>query len=1578
MKTLRFMLFTVLTMLCGTAYATEVTWEASSSSSLPTAMGDDIGLAWSGASFSQGSQSKYNAASLSNNGTLTVTAGEGLVIQKVDFLFLGENLSLTTEPEGYTFNYGAGTGTWAGSANSVKFTVPTATTTPTTRKIKTIKVTYIAESSVPTTPVLSITSITNFNETYDLDNDTKTLVVYYKNDGTAAENAKLTLYVNGVENNVVNLNTIAQGADTWVNLAYNKETIAAGAQTVKVALTADDTDAVEVTKTVTFTKAAPEASFTVSAANVNVAYDATEYNVTATVTNTSETVDATGVQVLLQKSLQNVVDPQNIDLAAGESKNVTFTVPAPDGGFTPGTSTMFVMVRAYDKNKAQQEVTVTVEEAPVQEVKDLAITAINGTIDLGAETPQLQVLVQNNGTVDITDAPVVLKNGETTLGQGTISAKAGQQGWTYITINKTGLEAGTINVTATVTVEGDATPTDNTFTQEVTVVAAPVPTAAFTLTAENVQTQVGDATFEVKVTVKNIGDDAGAATVQILKGTDVLGEAKTTQSLEVNGEEVLTFTVNNPYTAAGSYDNIQAMTTDNKAGCHVTVTVAPAPVEQVVDINLTAIQGLTEINLKETNLVTVMFENNSTMDELTASVTLKMNDTEVGTKSIQKSSTFVTFTLPVVGLVAGTDVKLTATLNADGNKEGNTKVLEKTVSVVSGEAAPAPVITLNPVANQEVDAAGEQTISISVGVFNNGNADADEVVVKVYQSFGTDLATKTVKVEKDGGSAIASLSFQYDIQKATVFHVAAYINNVLATDVQDFTVAVKQEVADLTIGKIADIQATTEEQVKVTATVKNTSNVKAENVRVVLYQGTTQVDATKTINELEAGSETQVEFTIGQLAAGNYSYSMQIASADANVDNNMQTFYVKVTEPVVPVYNVGISALQGISNIDLAEGAENNLMVWYANEGNVEATGTVSLTLNGAAVGEAQAISVAAGKNGFVQFALPTTGLTAGEKATVVATVTVDGNTAEATTVTREYDIVNSSVATEATFAITADDVTVAYGETTFTLNASVSNTSTVDATDVKVYPFYNAAIEEEATTFNLKAGATKNVTFTLSVPENSAGKTLTYYVMAPKATAPVNVTFEAAPVEEKTEVALTTVQGISNIDLAEGAVNTITVWAENTGNKDVTATINVKIGETALEAQNVELKAGKNGGASFTLPTTGLTAGTKATVVATVTVEGNTAAAEATTITREYDVVNSDEATEATYSVKAANVEAFLGDAITVNVTVKNTSNIAASNVKVQLLKGMSEIDNTTIETLAAGAEETVSINIPAVGVSQIATTAGTYELQAVVDNKASDFFTVTLKEHVTEIVDLAVTSISGTLSLDQEKNFITVYVENKGTVDVENARVALTAGNAALGEKTVSVKAGKFAMCTIEVPATALTEGEFEVIATVTAKYDNDQTNNSLSKTYTIAAPVAVLTATAKAVKEDTGVKVTVTVTNSSNFAANDVVVTLYEDGQVIEGAQKTIETIAANGDATAEFTLDESFAGKQIQYFVKGAGEAKWLTLPTTTGISDVRSKMEDVRDAQIYTVKGEKVSTVSKAGLYIINGRKVVVK
>ena len=843
MKNLRFMLVTAFMLVCGVMSATEVTWQASGNSTLPTAIGEDITLAWTNASFSS---SKPTAAYLSANGTLTVTAPEGMAVQSVTFKFSGENLSLTADPRGnYATDSWNNTGTWSGSANAVTFTAPSK------RYITKITVTYITESSVPTTPVLSITQITNFDDTYDLDNDTKTLVVYYKNEGTDAQNAKLTLFVNNVENNVVNLNTIANGANTWVNLPYNKETIAAGAQTVKVSLTADGIDAIEESKTVTFTKAAPEATFSVAAANVNVAHDATSYQVVATVTNTSN-VDATGVQVLLQKSLQNVAEPQAIDLAALASKDVTFTVQAPDGGFTAGATTMFVMVKAYEKNKAQQEVTVTVEEAPVQEVKDLAITSVDGTIDLGAETPQLRVIVQNNGTVDITDAAVVLKNGETTLGEGTVSAAAGQAGWTYIAINKTGLEAGTITVTASVTVEGDAAPADNTFTQDnISVVAAPVPTAAFTLTAAGAQTQVGDATFEVKVTVKNTGDAAGAATVQIIKGTEALCEAQTTQTLEVDGEETLTFTVNNPYTAAGTFE-LQAITSDNKAGCFITVTVAPAPVEEVKDLAITSVDGTIDLGA-ETPQLRVIVQNNGTVNITDAAVVLKNGETTLGEGTVSAAAgqtgwTYVT--INKTGLEAGTiTVTASVTVEGDATPADNTFTQEN-ISVV---AAPVPTAAFTLTAAGAQTQVGDATFEVKVTVKNTGDAAgaATVQIIKGTEALCEAQTTQTLEVD---GEETLTFTVNNPYTAAGTFELQAITSDNKAGCFITVTVAPApvEEVKDLAISQVSCEIDLAQENNYATVSVVNNGSVDITDATVTVKATINDVEQVLGTNTVSA------------------------------------------------------------------------------------------------------------------------------------------------------------------------------------------------------------------------------------------------------------------------------------------------------------------------------------------------------------------------------------------------------------------------------------------------------------------------------------------------------------------------------------------------------------------------------------------------------------------------------------------------------------------------------------------------------------------------------------------------------
>ena len=1597
-RTLRLLLLSALTFVCGNVLADgekTVTWLASSGDPLTTvypkteadATDTNIQIVWEegggdqAPKYSGGNVLFYNGNRLHVKG-----ASNDVTISKVVVTYSSGSASLVLcdaqgkneSTTGITNNYSGMTTTWTGSANSLIFRASKQTNN---RYISSIAVTYTGGSApAELKPELAITN-DNIADTYSID-DNGVFVVYYANNGTAAaENAKLTLYVDDVENASKTIGTLGIGVSDFWNAKYNVTELTAGEHTVKLAFTADNADAVNVQKTVTFTKKAPEATFTVTAANVTVAHDATSYQIIAKVKNTSETVNATGVQVMLQKNVQNMVDPQSVDLNAGEEKNVTFTVNAPEGGFTPGVDdNIYVMVKAYDKTVAQQQVTVTFEAAPVVETKDLAITEVLGTIKLAEDNNTIRVTVSNNGNVDITNAPVVVMAGEKKLGESTVSAVVGQSGFCQVAVDKTGLEAGELDVTATVTVEGDATPADNTLTAKVTVEAVPAATATFAITAADVNALTTDENITAVVNVKNTSEvDATNVEVKLIYNNGALCENQTIAALAAGKDQNLTFVFANPFKNAGVYE-LQAMTTDNKFGGYVKLTLSE-PVDETIDMALTALQGISEINLKETNTLQVWYKNNGAAVE-SAAVALSVKGTVVDTKNLTNvaanASGHIDFVVPTTGLVADEQVEVEVNLSVANDVNVSDNTLQRTYTVVSGEAAPAPKLELNPISDQEVEAAGEQEITVRATIFNTGNADAEGVKIAVYKDFGTNLAEETVNVKagEENNYAIVTLKFNYDIQKATEFHVSATYNGTVA-DFKDFTISLKEELPELSIAKIADIEATTADDVKVTATVKNNSTVKAQDVLVAMYNGMEQVGTTQKIEEIAANGTADVEFNLGKLAKGNYDFTVQITSKDANAENNTQSVTVKVAEAVAEKVEVGLTAIQGISNIDLAAEAVNTISVWAENKGTVDADAAISITLNGTAVGEAQTVSMKAGKNGYATFTLPTEGLTVGTKATVVATLAVADNTAaeEALTLTREYDVVNSDVATEPLFTITAQPVEVEFGAEKFDVTAMVKNTTTIDATNVEVQLFYNQVLATQ-TIETLAGGAEAPVAFTdVQNPFTKAGE-YTMYIIANKAQAEVKITVKPQAVEEKMAVELTQVN-LSNghIDLAADS-NPVTVWVENKGTMDADAKIAVTLnGAAAGEAQTVNVKAGKNGYATFFLNTEGLVAGEKATIVATVAVEGNTS--EKVSETKEYDIVNSAVATEPVFTITAQPVEVEFGaEKFNVVATVKNITEIAAENVEVQLFHN-AVIATQTITTLAGNAETQVTFE----NVANPFTTAGEYTMY-VLAPKAQGEVKITVKpEPVAEKVDLAVSAIQGTLSLEQETNYLTVFVDNLGTVDATAAVVTLKHGEKVLGTGTVSPRAGKSAFCTINVAAADLAAGEFEVTATVEAEGDADLTNNTLSKTYTIAGKQAQLSLGAKVERTETGFNVTVKVANSSaDVDAEDVLVVLYsEEGAEID--KQTIAKVAAGTAENAVFTLDPAYAGKNIQIFTKGV-EVLWLKIEdgneidNTNGIKAVKAQFGE--NTSIYTINGAKINSINKAGIYIVNGKKVVIK
>ena len=1358
-----------------------------------------------------------------------------------------------------------------------------------------------------------------------------------------------------------------------------------------------DTNSTNNTKTATLTvKAAAEAeaTFSVTAEDITVPFGAESFDIVATVKNTSE-VDAQGLTVKLLKGITEVeTKTLNVLLAAGAETTVTFTVN--EIGEAGTTAIYYVQA-----GNAQKDVTVTFAEEAVTEVKDLAIESIQGTIDLSASQSNVTVTVKNNGNVEVKNAKVTLSYGETVL-EKTVSAKAGEQGYAYFQVASEGITGETLAVTATVELEGDATPDDNTKTENLTVKAAPAAEPTFSLTADNVTVTPGqDATAIVKV--KNTSTvNATGVEVKILYS--IMTVATKTVDIAAGETKDVEFTVtaaqlNQVLALLGGKTSVELQAQAGTSNCFFTVTVQDE-VTPVVDMALTQIQGVTEINLKEENQVLVWYKNEGNVTT-TATISATLNGTQLEAQTVEnvkaEGQNYVTFTLPVEGLTAGETATFVATIAAEGDTNADNNEVSKELAIVSGEAAPVAEIAINPISGFDVEA-GEQTVNIGVTVFNNGEVEAKDVKVELYKSYGDGLCeAQTVDVPAgENNFKMLTFTFTYTFEAGKSYEFTAYTGYADANtenNMQKFTLTCPAPVADVAVAKIADIEATTEEDVVIAATLTNNSSIEAKDVKVGVYTIENLqyqlVGFLQNIETIAAGESAEVTFNLGKLEAGNYTYYVQVTSVNGKATSTMRDVTVKVTEPVVETVEVELTQLNLTNgHIDLAE--TNTVTVWVANNGNVDAVATINVTLNGTAL-EAQTVSVKVGKNGNASFVLNTDGLVAGEKATVVATVTVEGNTSEKITETKEYDIVDSSVATEPVFEIAAQDVEIEFGAEKFNMVATVKNVSEIAAENVEVNLFYNEVIATK-TVEAIAANGEAVVTFEdVANPFTKAGE-YTLYVQAPKATGEVKVTVKAEPVEEVIDLSVIAIQGELSLD---NETNTVTVFVENLGNVDVeNAALSVSYlvdGDATAQADQISVMAGKSAWKTFEIPSAELTAG-EFTIMARVDVfndnnESVDANEENNSFTQVFTVKEAAVA-EPAFSITAEDVTVPFGAGrFEITATVKNISNVTANGLTVTLKKGITEVETKALNiVLAAGEETEVTFTIEATEDAPfVAGTTATYYVQVL---NVQTEVTVTFEEApVEQKVDLAVTAISGTLNVDNETNNLIVWVANLGTVDVNNAVVTLTNGEKVLGTGTVSAKAGsENNRCTIAVAATDLTVGTFEVTATVAAENDVDETNNSYSHTYTIAAPAPVLSFTVAdvtTVKDAASFDVKVTVKNSGKGAASNVAVKVYDENSAELGTA-TIATLAAGAEETVTITINKTYtqAGffkNQLQVYVSGVEGVKWVGITvenTATTIQAIKAKYGE--NVEIYTLTGRKVNDVRRRNVYIINGKKVVIK
>lgn len=890
-KTLRSVLLATLAMVGGSVWAqesssNEATWEASSKDALTTVyVGNDLTLKWEEGGGDQAQKYSDNYVYFYNGNRVTVAgASSDVKLQKIVFKFKtdtktglvtcdsnGKNVSTT----GITNDNEALTTTWEGEAESVIFRAAQSTGV---RYIESITVTYEGSATVvEKAPELKITQ-DGIADTYDMDQN-GVFVVYYENAGTAAaENAVLKLFVDDSENASKTIGTLDIAATGFWNAKYNLEGLEAGEHLVYLELSADNAEAVKTeAKTVTFTKKAPEATYRISAESVTVPYDATSYPVVAKLQNTSE-VDAAEVKVELRKGISEVLATETVaTLAAGAEQEVTLTVG--QDKFETGTKTYHL----YVNDKYLANVEVTFEEAPIEQVFDLAIIGIDGSIDLAQEANSVRVTVQNNGNQDIADAPVTLKKGEDVLGTATVSAKAGQQGWCQVPVATTGLEAGEITVVAIVEVEGDAMPDDNTMGGvTITVKAIPAPEATFSVSAENVEVEFGAKSFEIVATVKNTSDDVNAKAVEVklLKGiTEV--ETKTIDELAAGAETTVTFTVDE-IGEAGKTANYYVQVA-NKAQAEVVVTFKEEVLPEVKDLAIVEVIGTLD-QAQETNAVRVTVENRGNVDITDAAVTLKNGENVLGTATVSAKAgeqSFCMVPVDAAALEAG-ELAVVATVEVEGDAEPKDNTMEVKLTV---KAIPAPEATFSVTAEAVEVEAGAEQYEVAVVVKNTSAVDAENVEVQLYDQT-TVVATETIAELKAGQETTVTFKLDNTNEPGTKKEMTVIVAkdgtqvtvNFLEPDVEDYV-----DLAVVAISGEIDLANATSD---VWVFVQNQGTISVENAVVTLTVGDNVLTKNITIG---AGKSQICTFAVSSegLVAGQQDVVAKIeAENDVDLDNN--------------------------------------------------------------------------------------------------------------------------------------------------------------------------------------------------------------------------------------------------------------------------------------------------------------------------------------------------------------------------------------------------------------------------------------------------------------------------------------------------------------------------------------------------------------------------------------------------------------------------------------------------------------------------------------------------------------------
>ncbi|GAB3242525.1 Ig-like domain-containing protein [Chitinimonas naiadis] len=802
------------------------------------------------------------------------------------------------------------------------------------------------------------------------------------------------------------------------------------------------------------------------------------------------------------------------------------------------------------------------------------------------------------------------------------------------------------------------------------------------------------------------------------------GPAHGTLVLNANGS--WTYTPDNNYNGA---DSFQAVVSDGQGGTDtITIKIGVNAVPDFPTATITLDANITADDIIDATEATQNIAITGTVGgdvQVGDTVTLSVNGHSY-TGTVQAGKTFSI-------LVAGSDLAADASHSISAsvtttNSEGNSATATDTEGYTVSNAAPAPTISLNAIAGDNIVNAAEAGGTVAVSGVVGGDAKVGDTITLLIngQSYSTTVqAGNTFSVPVAGADLAAAGTHAVS---ATITTVDALGHSSSATANGAYTVdttAPSNATTAITVNSITadNIVNAAEAGGNITVTGKVTGEFKAGDAVTLTVNGhdySTTVAADGSYSTVVAGSDLAADTSIDAKvlahdAAGNV--GLVTGTHNHSVDTSASA-------------SIALNPITADNLVNASEAA-GNVAVTGTVGGDVKIGDTVTLSVNG----HSYTGTVQAGQTFSINVAGSDLVADAGHSITAsVTTVTAAGNNATAST-TGSYGVDTSLPAATITLDanITADDVI-----NSTEAGQNIAITGTVGG-DVKVGDTVTLSVNGHSYTGTVQAGLTFSINVAGSDLAADTGHSISASVTTTSANGNSTTATDTegysvdtvAPSNATTTITVNSITADNLVNAAEAAGN-VTVTGKVTGEfkagDTVTLTVNGHDYSTTVAADGSYTTsiAGADLAADTTIDAKILAhdaAGNVGTVTGSHThaVDTGAAASIALDAITTDNVINSTEAGQNIAVTGTVGGDVKVGDTVTLSVNGHSyTGTVQAGNTFSINVAG---------SDLAADASRSISASVTtttAVGNTATANTAGNYGVDLVAPNNATTTITV------------------------------------------------------------------------------------------------------------------------------------------------------------------------------------------------------------------------------------------------------------